>query len=105
LRPLSGFGGIKSNKAPHGAAGLDRIAVNDPHSSGTDGIGERGGCEREGGRICYTVEVHEHRLAEALITAPGWLTPEQALSRVMVEKSIKRIIEEFCVRWLKPDSD
>jgi hypothetical protein len=50
------------------------------------------------GQIVLRVEVSEHNLAQALISA-GRLSPDQALCRHELEQATERVISDFVARW------
>jgi hypothetical protein len=54
---------------------------------------------RRSGLVSLSVELHEHKLAEALI-ASGRLSPEQALQRDLVARELGRLVDDWCARWL-----
>jgi hypothetical protein len=58
---------------------------------------------RRQGLVCFRVEAHEHRLAEALIEA-NRLTEGHALERAAIERELARLVEDWCQRWLAPKS-
>jgi hypothetical protein len=56
------------------------------------------------GRVCIRCEVDEHRVAAALV-AHGKLTEEEALRPGLVARELERLIADYCVRWIGPESD
>jgi hypothetical protein len=53
------------------------------------------------GLASIRLDVHEHRVAAALIQS-GRLSEQQALRLPLVARELERLIEDWCVRWIGP---
>jgi hypothetical protein len=50
--------------------------------------------------VSLRLDVHEHRLAEALMVS-GRLTDTQALERRQIEHELAKLVEDWIRRWLE----
>ena len=60
----------------------------------------RARARRRQGMVSLRLDVHEHRLAEALMVS-GRLTDTQALERRQIEHELAKLVEDWIRRWLE----
>jgi hypothetical protein len=53
------------------------------------------------GLASIRLDVHEHRVAAALIEE-GRLTEQEALRPALVGRELERLIADYCERWIGP---
>ena len=58
----------------------------------------------ERGLISVRLDIDEHRVAAALV-AHGKLSEDEALRPGLVARELERLIADYCVRWIGPESD
>jgi hypothetical protein len=50
------------------------------------------------GLVSYSIDIHEHRFATALINSKR-LTPEETSHKPLVARALADLVEDFIARW------